>query len=79
MSRRSRSGEARVGLIGPGGETHVFVLNAGELAFQPMGWPHWLENIGGVPLFAVFMYSHEQPATIDIPDVVPNLPKQPGY
>lgn len=57
----------------------MFELGAGELAFQPVGWPHWLENIGGVPLFAVFMYSHEQPVTIDIPDVAPNLPKQSGY
>ncbi len=73
------TGRARVGLVGPGGEAHVFELGAGELAFQPMGWPHWLENIGGTPLFAVFMYSHEQPATIDLPDVLPNLPKQAGY
>lgn len=73
------TGRARVGLIGPGGEKHLFEVAAGEMAYQPMGWPHWLENITGDPLFAIFMYSHEQPATIDIPDVVPNLPKQPGY
>jgi oxalate decarboxylase len=73
------TGRARVGLIGPGGETHLFEIGAGEMAFQPAGWVHWLENIGGGPLFAIIMYSHEQPATIDIPDVVPNLPKQSGY
>jgi oxalate decarboxylase/phosphoglucose isomerase-like protein (cupin superfamily) len=72
------TGRARVGLVGPGGEKHLFELGAGELAYQPMGWPHWLENIGDGSLFAVFMYSHEQPATIDIPDVAPNLPRQSG-
>jgi oxalate decarboxylase len=72
-------GHARVGLIGPGGEQHVFELGAGELAFQPAGWVHWLENITDQSLFAVFMYSNEQPETIDVSDVLPNLPKQSGY
>ncbi len=31
------------------------------------------------PLFAAFMDAHEQPETIDLPDVLPNLPKQSGY
>ncbi|MCA1668880.1 MAG: cupin domain-containing protein [Thermomicrobia bacterium] len=73
------TGQARVGLVGPGGEQHLFDLAPGELAFQPMGWVHWLENTGDQPLFAVFMYSHEQPETIDLPDVLPDLPKQSGY
>ena len=30
-------------------------------------------------MFALFMYSHEQPETIDMPDVIPGLPKQGGY
>ncbi len=72
------SGHARVGLIGPGGEKHLFELAPGEAAFQPAGWPHWLENIADEPMFALFMYSHEQPETIDMPDVIPGLPKQ-GY
>ncbi len=72
------SGKAQVGLIGPGGEKHLFDLAPGEIAFQPAGWPHWLENTGDAPMLAVFMYSHEQPETIDMPDVIPGLPKQ-GY
>lgn len=73
------AGRARVGLIGPGGEKHLFELAPGEVAFQPAGWPHWLENIADEPMFAIFMYSHEQPETIDMPDVLPALPKQGGY
>jgi quercetin dioxygenase-like cupin family protein len=72
------AGHAQVGLIGPGGEKHLFDLAPGEVAFQPAGWPHWLENIADEPMFALFMYSHEQPETIDMPDVIPGLPKQ-GY
>ncbi len=60
------SGRARVGLMGPGGQQHLFELGPGEMAFQPMGWPHWMENIGDGPLVGIFMYSHEQPATIDL-------------
>src|SRR5262249_51135940 len=71
-------GRARVGLVGPAGEQHVFELAPGEVAFQPAGWVHWLENLGDSPLFALFMYSHEQPETIDVSDVLPALPKQ-GY
>jgi quercetin dioxygenase-like cupin family protein len=73
------AGQARVGLVGPGGERHLFELAPGEVAYQPMGWVHWLENAGDGPLFAVFMYSHEQPETIDMPDVIPGLPTQGGY
>jgi oxalate decarboxylase/phosphoglucose isomerase-like protein (cupin superfamily) len=73
------SGKVQVGLIGPGGEKHLFDLAPGEVAFQPAGWPHWLENTGDEPMFALFMYSHEQPETIDMPDVIPGLPKQQGY
>ena len=73
------AGKAQVGLIGPGGEKHLFDLAPGEVAFQPAGWPHWLENTGDEPMFALFMYSHEQPETIDMPDVIPGLPKQGGY
>jgi hypothetical protein len=40
---------------------------------------YWFENTGDQPLFAVFIYSHEQPETIDLPDVLPNLPKPSGY
>ncbi len=72
------TGTARVGLVGPAGERHLFDLAAGEVAFQPAGWVHWLENLGDGPLFALFMYSHEQPETIDVPDVLPALP-QSGY
>ena len=72
------SGKARVGLIGPAGEKHLFDLVAGEVAYQPAGWVHWLENSGDESMFALFMYSHEQPETIDIPDVLPGLPSQ-GY
>lgn len=72
-------GRARVGLVGPGGEKHLFEVAAGEIAYQPAGWVHWLENIGDGPLFALFMYSHEQPETIDLPDVLPALPQQGGY
>ncbi len=73
------SGKARVGLIGPAGEKHLFDLVAGEVPFyEPAGWVHWLENSGDESMFALFMYSHEQPETIDIPDVLPGLPSQ-GY
>ncbi len=60
------SGMARFGLVGPSGEQHLFDVAQGQLVFQPMGWPHWLENIGDGPLLGIFMYSHEQPVTIDL-------------
>jgi len=68
------AGQARVGLLGPAGERHLFEIAAGEVAYQPAGWVHWIENIGDGPLSALFMYSHEQPETIDVPDVLPALP-----
>ena len=68
------AGRARVGSLGPAGERHLFEIAAGEVAYQPAGWVHWIENIGDDPLSALFMYSHEQPETIDVPDVLPALP-----
>jgi oxalate decarboxylase/phosphoglucose isomerase-like protein (cupin superfamily) len=60
------SGRARVGLVGPSGGQHLVEVGPGEIVFQPQGWPHWMENIGDGPLIGIFMYSHEQPVTIDL-------------
>ncbi len=71
-------GSARAGIVGPNGQREEFDLAAGDLVFFPQGWMHWLANTGTGPLFALFMYSHEQPVTIDLADINARVPHT-GY
>jgi oxalate decarboxylase len=62
-------GSARVTLVDTQGQRHVVDLHAGDVAFMPAAWPHWLENTGDCRLHAIFAYATEQPQTIELADV----------
>ncbi len=40
------SGQTRITLTGPGGQTEVADVNAGEIWYFPKGWGHSIQNIG---------------------------------
>jgi oxalate decarboxylase/phosphoglucose isomerase-like protein (cupin superfamily) len=73
------SGKARAGIIGPNGQKDVFDLDAGDLVFFPQGYMHWLANIADGPMVALFMYSNEQPVTIDLSDINARVPQGGAY
>jgi mannose-6-phosphate isomerase-like protein (cupin superfamily) len=63
-------GTARMGLITPQNDEFQVDLQEGDCVFFPMGWTHWLRNTGTVAVQTYFNYSHEQPVTVELANVV---------
>ncbi|PGU19082.1 cupin domain-containing protein [Bacillus thuringiensis] len=68
------SGEGRVGIIGPQGEKHYLDLKAGDISFVPQGYLHWIENTGSETLSFLLLLSHEEPQTIELSDMLKDVP-----
>ena len=66
-------GIARAGLINPKNELIVVDLQEGDCVFFPMGWTHWLRNMGKVAVQAYFNYGHEQPVTFEVGNLVTQI------
>jgi oxalate decarboxylase/phosphoglucose isomerase-like protein (cupin superfamily) len=69
------SGKARVGVVGPENQINILTLEQGDIAFVPQGNLHWIENIGEDPLHFMLTLSHEQPETIELSELMSNVPK----
>lgn len=59
-------GTAQVGMVDATGATITFEMTAGQIAFYPQAWAHWLVNTGDEPLQAIFAYTNEQPVTVEV-------------
>jgi oxalate decarboxylase/phosphoglucose isomerase-like protein (cupin superfamily) len=68
------SGEGRVGIVGPEGETHYLDLKPGDISFVPQGFLHWIENTGSEPLSFLVVLSHEEPQTIELSEMLTGVP-----
>ena len=69
------SGEAEIGLVGPDDLFETFTIGAGDLAFFPMNWFHYVASIGDEPLDSIVYLSHAAPTRIDLSDAVGFLPR----
>lgn len=59
-------GQARITLLSPGGNVDTFDMKAGDLSFLPMGYPHYIENLGPGPVrFAIF-FNNSAPSDLGI-------------
>jgi mannose-6-phosphate isomerase-like protein (cupin superfamily) len=63
-------GKARAGVITPQNELIVEDLTEGDCIFFPMGWTHWIRNTGEVVIEMYFNYGNEQPATVEVANIV---------
>jgi oxalate decarboxylase/phosphoglucose isomerase-like protein (cupin superfamily) len=70
------SGEARVGIVGAGGEHQLLDLDAGDVSYVPQGHLHWIENRGSSPLHMILITSHEAPETIELSQMFAGVPNQ---
>jgi oxalate decarboxylase len=70
------SGKARVGIIGPDGETQLIELDEGDMAFVPRGNLHWIENIGKGQLHTLILLTHERPETIEFSQMLGGIPNE---
>lgn len=69
------SGRGRVGIVGPDGQQHLLDLAAGDAAFVPRGYLHWIENNGDSPAHFLLVVSHETPETIELADMIAGTPE----
>lgn len=67
------SGTGEVGIVGPGGHREVFELSAGDAAFIPQGYVHWIRNTADTPSRFVLVVSTESPETIEVADIGADL------
>jgi oxalate decarboxylase len=70
------SGAAEIGLVGPDDVLETFTIGAGDLAFFPMNWIHYVASIGAEPLDSIVYLSHAAPTRIDLSDMVAFMPRE---
>lgn len=63
-----------VGIVGPDGHRHVLALKAGDAAFVPQGYVHWIDNISDAPSRFILIATHERPETIEIRSAYETVP-----
>lgn len=69
------AGSARVGIVGPEGKTRIMELKKGDISFVPQGYLHWIENVGNAQLQFLVALSHEEPETIELSEMLGNIPR----
>lgn len=66
-------GKALAAIQDPQAGLETCEVGEGECVYFPLGWTHWLKNIGDVPLVAYFNYSHESPVTQEVSNLMADL------
>ncbi len=67
-------GEARVGIVEPGGGTQSLDLKKGHISFVPQGHVHWIENTGSTDLRFLVVLSDEEPETLELSETLAGIP-----
>lgn len=72
------SGRAQIGLVGPDGEVQTFTIEAGDIAFIPENWIHYIASIGDEPLrFLIFFITAEaRVRTINLSTTFASVPSE---
>lgn len=67
-------GKAIMTLFSPGAAHDTFVIEAGEIAFVPMGVIHHIENIGNTPLRMLVCFNNENAEDLELSAAVGVMP-----
>jgi oxalate decarboxylase len=59
-------GTGQIGIVSPSGEAWTFVVSAGDVAFIPTNWFHYIANVGEGPLELVAFFDDVAPSRIDL-------------
>jgi oxalate decarboxylase len=70
------SGQAQIGIVAPDGNVQTFAVNAGDIAYIPRNWFHYIANIGDEPLdFLIFFITPDaRIQTINLSLTVDHVP-----
>lgn len=69
-------GSGQIGIVAPSGESWTFVVNAGDVAFIPGNWFHYIENVGDDPLELVAFFDAVAPSRIDFSTMAAFFPSE---
>lgn len=70
------SGQAQIGIVAPDGNVQTFAVNAGDIAYIPRNWFHYIANIGDEPLQFLIFFITPDPRiqTINLSLTVDHVP-----
>jgi oxalate decarboxylase len=70
------SGQAQIGLVAPDGNVQTFAVNAGDIAYIPRNWFHYIANTGDEPLDFLIFFITPDPRiqTINLSLTVDHVP-----
>ena len=68
------TGAGQVGIVAPSGESWTFVVNAGDVAFIPNNWFHYISSVGEDPLELIAFFDNVAPTRIDLSTMVNFFP-----
>lgn len=70
------SGTAQIGVIAPDGNVQTFAVNAGDIAYIPRNWFHYIANTGDEPLqFLIFFITPDaRLQTINLSQTLDHVP-----
>jgi len=59
-----------VGIVSPDGESWTFTLEAGDVAFIPKNWFHYIAAVGDAPVVILAFFDATAPNRIDLTSMV---------
>jgi oxalate decarboxylase len=68
------SGEVEVGIVGPNGASQTDVLTVGNLAFVPVNWLHYLDNVGAEPAQIILFHNATTNIALGLSQVLSGFP-----
>lgn len=69
------SGNASVGIFGPGGVRETVNVGPGDVVFIPAGWFHYIDNVGDTPIEFLVFFSNVTPNHIDLTQTFDYFPR----
>jgi oxalate decarboxylase len=60
-------GQVRVGIVGPNGASQMDVLAPGDLAFVPVNWLHYVNNVGTEPTRVILFHNATTMLVVALP------------
>jgi oxalate decarboxylase len=68
------AGQVQVGIVGPTGASQTDTLTAGDLAFVPVNWLHYVDNVGEDPAQVILFHDATTSIAIALSHVLSGFP-----
>jgi oxalate decarboxylase/phosphoglucose isomerase-like protein (cupin superfamily) len=68
------AGQVEVGIVGPNGASQTDTLTNGDLAFVPVNWLHYVDNVGTEPAQVILFHDATTSIVIALSQVLSGFP-----